>query len=70
MFHPIDKYNVRLRNDVYVYLNIKSLQNVPSHQMIIKNGESKYISMKKVIVYATTAKIRWPEDIRIYVMNV
>ena len=30
---------------------------VPSHQKIMKNGESKYILMKKVIVHATTAKI-------------
>ena len=31
--------------------------NVPSHQKIMRNGESKYALMKKVIVHVTTAKI-------------
>ena len=57
MFHPIDKWNVRLRNALDVDLNITWSQNVPSHQNITRNGESKYVLMKKVIVHATTAKI-------------
>ena len=33
------------------------IANVPSHQKIVKNGESKYVLMKNVIVHATTEKI-------------
>ena len=47
MFHQIDKWNVRLENALDVDLKITLLQNV----------QSKYNLMKKVIVYATTAKI-------------
>ena len=38
-------------------MNITCLQNVPSHQKIVKNGEIKYVLMKKVILPATTPKI-------------
>ena len=47
MFHPIDKWNVCLRNDLDVDMNITLSQNV----------QSKYVWMKKAIVHATTAKI-------------
>ena len=57
MFHPIDIWNVRLGNALDVDLKITGSQNVPSHKNIMKNGEGKYVLMKKVIVHATTAKI-------------
>ena len=57
MLHPIDKLNVRLGNVLDVDLKITWSQNFPSHQKIIKNGESKYVLMKKVIVHVTTEKI-------------
>ena len=47
MFHPIDKWNVRLGNSLDVDLKIKRSQNV----------QSKYVLMKKVILHVTTAKI-------------
>ena len=46
MFHPIDKWNVLLENDLDVDLNITLLQNV----------QSKYVLMKKVIMHEITAK--------------
>ena len=58
MFHLTEIWNVRLRNDLDVDLNITLLQNVLSHQNIMRNGERKYVLMKKVIVHATTAKIK------------
>ena len=57
MLHQIYKGNVRLGNALYVDLKIPLSQNVPSHQKITRNGESKYILSKKVIVHATMAKI-------------
>ena len=57
VFHPTEIRNVRLVNAMDVDLKITLSQNVPSHQKIMKNGESKYVSMKKIIVHATTAKI-------------
>ena len=47
MFHPIDKWIVRLGNSLDVDLRITLLQNV----------QSNYVLMKKVIVHATMAKI-------------
>ena len=47
MFHPIEKWNVRIINALDVDLKITRSQNV----------QSKYVIMKKVIVHATTAKI-------------
>ena len=47
MFHPIEKWNGRLRNALDVYLKITWSQNV----------QSKYVLMKKVIVHATLAKM-------------
>ena len=46
MFHPIDKWNVRLGNDLDVDLKITLLQNF----------QSKYVLLKKVIVNATMVK--------------
>ena len=57
MFRITGIWNVCLGNTLDVDLNITLSQNVPSHQKIMKNGESKYILMKKLIVHATTAKI-------------
>ena len=57
MFHRTGIRNVRLVNALDVDLNITWSQNVPIHQKIIKNGESKYVLIKKLIVHATTAKI-------------
>ena len=57
MLHLINKCNVCLGNDLDVDLKITLLQNVPSHQKIIKNGKGKYVLMEKVIVHVTTAKI-------------
>ena len=57
MFHPIDIRNVCLGNSLDVDQKITLSQNFPSHQKIMKNGESKYVLMKKVIVHATKAKI-------------
>ena len=34
------------------------ITNVPFHQKIMRNDVSKYILMKKVIVHATTAKMK------------
>ena len=47
MFHPIDKWNVRLRNALDVDLKITRLQNV----------QSKYVLIKRLTVHATTVKI-------------
>ena len=47
MFHPIDKWNVRFVNALYVDLKITLSQN----------NERKYVLLKKVIMYATTAKM-------------
>ena len=41
MFHPIEKWNVRLRNDLDVDLKITRSQNF----------QSKYVLMKKVIMH-------------------
>ena len=57
MFHLTDIWNVRLGNALDVNLKITLLQNVPSHQKIIRNSKCKYVLMKKVIMHATTAKI-------------
>ena len=57
MVHLIYIRNVRLGNALYVDLKITLLQNVPSQHKIMRNGEGKYFSMKKLIVHATTAKI-------------
>ena len=57
MLRTIDERNVRLVNALDVDLKITWLQNVQSHQKIMKNGDSKYVLMKKVIVHASTAKI-------------
>ena len=57
MFHLTEIWNVRLVNALDVDLKITLSQNVPSHQKIIRNGESKYFLMKKVIVHVTTEKI-------------
>ena len=57
MFHPIDIWNVRLGNALDVDLKIPCLQNIPSGQKIMRNGNSKYVLTKKAIVHATMAKI-------------
>ena len=57
MFRTIDEQNVRLGNALDVDLKIICSQNVQSHQKMMRNGESKYILMKKVIVHSTTTKI-------------
>ena len=57
MFNLTGIRNVRPGNALDVDLKITQSQNVPSHQNIMRNGESKYVLMKKVIVHATTAKI-------------
>ena len=46
-----------LGNALDVDLMITWSQNVPSHQKVMRNGEGKYVLMKKVIMHATTAKI-------------
>ena len=51
------EWNLRLRNVLDVDLKIIELQNIRRHQMILRNGESKYVVMKKVIVNATTGEI-------------
>ena len=51
-----DKRNVRLGNVLDVDLKITYLQNCQSHQKRARNGKSKYVLMKKVILHATTAK--------------
>ena len=40
-----------------VYLKITWLQNIQSHQKIMRNGEIKYVIMKKLILHATPAII-------------
>ena len=57
MLHPIDKCNLHLRNALDVDLKVTLLQNFLSHQKIMKNGESKYVLIKKLIAHAATAKI-------------
>ena len=57
MFHLAEIWTVRLGNALDVNLKFTLSQNVPSHQNIMRNGEIKYVFMKKVIVHATTAKI-------------
>ena len=57
IFHRIDNWNVRLVNALDVDLKITFLQNFQNHQNIMKNGKSKYVLMKRVIVHVTTAKI-------------
>ena len=47
MYHPIDKWNARLVNALDVDLKITLSQNF----------QSKYFSIKKVIMHATTANI-------------
>ena len=66
MLPTIDERNGHLGNSLDVDLKITSLQNVQSHQKIIRNDESKYVLMKKVIVHATTAKITVTKEICIY----
>ena len=56
MFHPIDRWNVRLGNALDVDLKITLSKNVPSHQKIMGNGKIKYVLMKRVIVHVTTEK--------------
>ena len=51
------EWNLRLRNVLDVDLKITELQNIRRHQMILRNGESKYVVMKKVIVHATGGEI-------------
>ena len=58
MLHLTGIRNVHLGNALDVDLKIIWSQNVPSHQKIMKNGKSKYVLMKKVIVHAETAKIK------------
>ena len=58
MFRPIDEQNVRLGNALDVYLKITLLQNIHSHQKIMKNGKINCILMKILIMHVTTAKIR------------
>ena len=53
MFHPIDKWNVRLGIALDVDLKITLSQNVPSHLKITKNGENNndqkiYASMARM----------------------
>ena len=57
MLRTIDVQNVPLGNALYVNMKIIWSQNFQSHKKRIKNCESKYVLMKKVIVHATTAKI-------------
>ena len=57
MLHPIDKWNVRLGNALDVDLKITLSQNVQSHLKIMRNGEGKYVLMKKVTVNSKTVKI-------------
>ena len=52
-----DKRNVRLENALDKDLKITLLQNVQSDQKIFRNGESKNIWMKMVIMHAITVKI-------------
>ena len=47
MFHPIDKWSVRLGNALDVDLKITLLQNVPSNQKITRNGDVKYFYIEK-----------------------
>ena len=47
MFHLTKILNIRLVNALDVDLKITLSQNVPSHQKITRNGESKYVLMKK-----------------------
>ena len=58
MFWTIDKQNLHLGNALDMYLKITLSQNIQGHQKIIKKGTRKYDLMKKVIVHATTAKIK------------
>ena len=53
VFHLTEIRNV-LVNAIDVDLKITWLQNVPSHQKIMRNYVSKYVLMKKIIVHATT----------------
>ena len=57
VFHLTEIRNVRLGNALDVDLKIICSKNVPSHQKIMRNGESMYVLIKKLIVHATTAKI-------------
>ena len=52
-----EKRNGHLENILDVDLKITQLLNFRSHQKIIRNSESKYFFMKKVIVHTTTVKI-------------
>ena len=52
-----DIRNVHLGNILDVDLNITYLLNVRSQLNRMINGEIKYVSMKKLIVHVTTAKI-------------
>ena len=58
VFHLTEIRNVRLGNVIYADLKITLLQNVPSHQKIMRNDASQYVLMKKLIVHATTAKMK------------
>ena len=57
MFHITETRNIRLGNVLDVDLKITWSKIFPSHQEITRNGEGKYVLMKKVIVHATRAKI-------------
>ena len=57
LIRTIDKRNGHLENVLDVDMKITLLQSVKNHQNIMKNGKSKYVLMKKVIVHATMAKI-------------
>ena len=52
-----EKWNGHLENILDVDLKITQLLNFQSHQKLMRNGESKYFFMKKVIVHTTTLKI-------------
>ena len=54
MFHPIDKWNVRLGNALDVDLKITRSKNV----------QSKYVLMKNVIMHVTTTETN--SDCEIY----
>ena len=53
----LDKHNGRLETFLDVYLKITSLKNVQSHIKRTRNGKSRYIVVKNVIVHVTTSKI-------------
>ena len=52
-----DKQDVHIEKKLDLDLNITKLQNFQSHQGIMRNGKSKYVLMKQLIMHETTAKI-------------